>query len=308
MTGFPDESQMPRSEDGSEPIRGGSIGFNAVLGRFIKDAASDVKPSFHAVIISAFTIFRNVYQTKSAGGHKPSDKEMEEGFITDVNLFMEYFDAYLSAVWSRLAGDKFCPVIIYFPDYRHVPKDIEREYIGKAAELWDGYKRFLRQYDGHEGEVKKLDHTRCFWMRAGDVTYPHKEVARKFKEVTVHPACLYTSGDPVCLITHVPLDLHISSRLRGVQLLESHTARLRPPSEFRFKLDKDGRVPFQSSVHLLLGDSVIIKSMVSSKIKRTILETASQERWVGRSEDDVRQRLSKISQIPMATMRKYDFG
>jgi hypothetical protein len=31
MKGFPDESKMERSQDGTEPIRGGSIGLNKIL-------------------------------------------------------------------------------------------------------------------------------------------------------------------------------------------------------------------------------------------------------------------------------------
>lgn len=303
MSGFPDESMMPRSEDGSEPIRGGSIGFNRILGRFVTDAAQDTKPKFNAVIISAFTIFRNVWDTLK----EQTLANAEQGFVNDVNLFLEYYDAYLSAVWSRMNGDKFCPVVIYFPDYQHVPKDIRREHSGKIVDFLAAYKTFLTKHSPQDGEVKRLSHCRCVWISAGHATYPHKEVVRKFREITSHPQSLYTTGDPVCLITHTRLDYHIASRLRGVQLLESHTARIRPPSEFRFRLDKDGRVPFQSAVHIALGDGDLIKPMVALKTKREILDTAEKERWLTRSEEEVRNRISKISNIPVATFRRYDF-
>lgn len=303
MTGFPDESQMPRSDDGTEPIRGGSIGFNRILGRFVQDAGRDTKPRFNAVIISAFTIFRNVWGTKKDA----NASDLEQGFITDVNLFLEYYDAYLSAVWSRMYGDKFCPVVVYFPDYKHVPKEILKEHSGRGAEFMAAYKAFLIKHSPDDGEVKRLNHCRCVWISAGHATYPHKEVVRKFREITSHPSSLYTTGDPVCLITHTRLDYHISSRLRGVQLLESHTATIRTPGEFRFRLDKDGRVPFQSAVHVTLGDSDLIKPFVGLKIKREILEAAEKERWLTRSEEDVRNRIAKISNIPVATFRKYDF-
>jgi hypothetical protein len=233
--------------------------------------------------------------------------DLEDGFVLDVKLFMEYYDTYLSLVWRRSGGDKHCPVIVYFPDYKHIPKELRRDHTGRTAELLAAYKTFINRHSGHNKEISRLDFTRCFWVDAGDAAYPHKEVARKFREIASHPTSLYSTGDPICLLTHVPLDYHIASRLRGINVLESFTARLRTPYEFKLKLDSEGHIPFMSSTHAVLGDDVLLKPQVSPKIKKQILEAAKKDRWETRGEDDVRNRISKIADIPASTLRRYDF-
>ena len=303
MKEFPDESGMARSEDGSEPIRGGSIGLNRILGMFVAASATDNHPRFTGAILSAFTIFRNVW----AMNNTATLGELEEGFARDINLFLDYYDTYLSHVKSRLAGDRRSPVALYFPGYDRVPKEIEREHIGKRGLLMAQYKQFLSKHGTDDAAIKRMENVSLFTLRAGDATYPHREVVRKFKDIGGQKGSLYSSGDPVAVLTHVPLDLHMTHRLRGVKSLESYTGRLKDPEEFRFRLDKEGRVPFQAAVHLVLGDDVLIKPMVTPKIRKELLETASKERWASRSEEDVRLRVSKITQIPIATLRKYDF-
>lgn len=144
-------------------------------------------------------------------------------------------------------------------------------------------------------------------MSAGYATYPHQEVTRKFRELATDRKSLYVSGDPVCLISHITLDRHMTHRLRNISLLESYTGELKKSEDFKFALDKEGRVPFQSAVHLVLGDSNLIKAQISPKIKKIILETAEQERWTSRSADDIRGKLAKITDIPLSFFRKYDF-
>ena len=304
MVGFPDESQMERSQDNSEPIRGGSIGFNRILGLFVEASNKDIRPMFNAVLISAFTILRNVWTMKEAS----TLEDLEKGFVKDINLFLEYYDTYLSFVLNRTSGERFCPVIVYFPSYDHIPKNLVRDSSGKTKEFFDLYKKFLARHGNTEGEVRKLENVRCFWIRAGDVTYPHKEVARKFREIVSHPKSLYSSGDSLGLITHIPLDYHLAFRVRGVIVLESYTAKLRKPDEFKFKLDKEGRVPFQSVTHAVLGDSALLKPQISPKIRKSLLETAEKDRWISRSEEDLQSRISKITNISTSILRSYAFN
>ena len=146
MKVFPDESLMERSADNSEPIRGGSIAFNRILGRFVDKANSDHKPEFTAVVMSAFTLFDNVWTMNNDA----DISTLEEDFVKDVNLFLEYYDIYLSFTKSALQGSKQCPVIIYFPDYKRLENDLRRETTGKKLDLLDKYKKFLNRYSGRD--------------------------------------------------------------------------------------------------------------------------------------------------------------
>ena len=303
MKQFPDQSGMERSEDGSEPILGGSFGFNKILLGFYAAVETDHKPRFNAFVINAFTIFRNNWDSKK----HPTLMVFEKDFTRDLSLFLEYYDTYLSVIWNRLDEGKHCSVIVYFPSYEKIPKELWREQSGNAELLYSAWQKFAAKYGQEDQEVKKLDHCRCSFIRAGDTALPHKEVARKFKDIVAHRNNLYTSGDPVGLISHIPLDWYLSFRLRGVKLVESNTARIRLVEDYRYRLDKDGRVPFQPAVHAVLGDGVLLQSQVDRKTRKTILETAEQDRWVGRGPDDVLHRIAKLSGINDGKLRRYDF-
>lgn len=303
MKQFPDQSGMERSENGEEAILGGSFGFNRILLGFVDGARTDNKPRFNAFVINAFTIFRNNWNSKA----HPTLIQFEELFVKDLNLFLDYYDTYLSFIWNRLDEGKHCSVIVYFPDYKHIPKELWKEQDGNNGLLYTAYQKFAAKYGQDDEQVKKLEYCRCSFIRAGDNTLPHKEVARKFKDVVSKRDNLYTNGDPIGFISHVPLDWYLSYRLRNVKLVESNTARIRPVDEYRFRLDKNGRVPFQPPVHAVLGDGALIKSQVDRKQRKAILDAAEQERWLSRSPDDIMNKTAKLSGISTGKLRHYDF-
>jgi hypothetical protein len=302
MKSFPNESIMERSKDGSEPVRGGSIGLNRILGRFVERSGKDIKPEFTAVLISAFTVFRNVV------GTYPDAKieQIEEYFVKDINLFLEYYDTYLSNTKSRMMQDKRAVVLVYFPEYTQVPKSLLREVTGKALELNLLYKKFLSRYNGRDELIKKTEHVLCFWASSGHASYPHKDVSRKFRSIVSRPDVMHSSSDTVALISHIPLDYHINGRIRNIHLLESYTGKLRPSSEFGLRLDKEGRIPFNSVTHVVFGDSVLIKPWVTPKVRKALFEQAVKERWISRSQDDILVKISKTAQIPLGDLRKID--
>lgn len=303
MRSFPDESTMERSATGEDPIRGGSIGFNRVLGNFVSWSTMDKRPRYTTFFISAFTIFRNVWTMYK----NPTMDEMEEGFVKDINLFLEYYDIYLSFVCSNTDREKQASVIIYFPDYRSVPKEILRDNSEKNLSMMNMYKRFSDLHGRDNGEVRKLQFVRCFWVSVGGTVYPHKDLASKFRSVANHPSSMYSTGDNVCLITHIPLDYYLSFRTRNLSLLESYTGIIRTPKEFGLKLDKEGRLPFLPTTHVVFGDGVMVKQMVPLKIKRELLELAEKEKWFTRSEDDIRFKIISKLNLHSSFFRKFDF-
>jgi hypothetical protein len=270
---------------------------------FVEAATKDNRPRFNAVLISAFTVFQNVFQSTK----DPTIEKLEQGFVQDINLFLEYYNNYLSAVWSRSYQDKFCPVVVYFPDYQHLDKSIQRDMEGKRGELFAFYKTFLKRHGNENGEVKRLEYCRCVWVQAGDRSYPHKDAVRHFRDIVHHKGVLYTTGDPVGLMASVPLDLYMASRLRNLVLIERHTGKIRKPEEFRLKIHKDGQLPFLPCVHVALGDDILIKPMATPKLKKQIIDAAINERWLTRSEEDIRGKIAKILNVPPGTLRKYDF-
>lgn len=105
----------------------------------------------------------------------------------------------------------------------------------------------------------------------------------------------------------MPLDYHISGRVRNIKVLERFTGELKDPDKFKLKLDKEGRVPFNTTTHVVFGDSILIKPWVTPKIRRQLFEQAEKERWLSLSESQIRERVSVTAKIPASDIRKFDF-
>ncbi len=303
MKSFPDESLMEKSDKSGDLIRGGSIGLNRILSTFVEISRQDQSPRFSALMISAFTFFRNNYT------HPDYDTEAKttEGFIKDLNLILEYLDIYLSHVWKSSYQGKFLPVILYFPDYDTLPKEIKRDKSDKNLLLWHAYRKFLSHYGHDNKEIRKLDYVRCTSSYLKGTPYPSPSLARLFLSSIQHKDVLYSRGDPIALISSIMLDWYVSKRLRGIKLLKSFTGTFEDASQLHLKLDSEGRLPFYASLHYLLGDSDLIKTQISPKVKKMLLHQAAQEHWLSRNEDDIIQRLVKLTDIKPTLFRHYNF-
>lgn len=300
---FPDESLMEKSDKSGDLIRGGSIGLNRILSTLVDMSRQDQTPRFSAMMVSAFTFFRNSYT------HPDYDNETKiiEGFIKDLNLLLEYLDIYLSHVWKPLYHQKFFPVILYFPDYDDLPKEIRRDKSDKNLLFWHAYRKFLSRYGHDNKEIRKLDYVRCTSSYLKGTPYPSYNLARLFLSSMQYKDVLYNRGDSIALISSIMLDWYVTKRVRGIKLLKSFTGTFEEPNQFHLKLDSDGRLPFYACLHYLLGDSDLIKTQITPKIKKMILHQASQEHWLSRSEEDIIQRLVKLTDIKPNIFRQYNF-
>ena len=106
----------------------------------------------------------------------------------------------------------------------------------------------------------------------------------------------------------MPVDLHMCVRRPQIQLSESFTGKILKAPDFRFRLDKEGRIPFMSETHVVFGDKNMSASMLKPKMRAQLLERAQRERWVTRSPDYVRTAISSATNIPMAIIRAVSFS
>ncbi len=303
MKQFPDTSRMEKSKDGTEPIRGGSIGFNRILGFFEEASRYDRVPRFHSFIISAYTIFRNIWGSTD----KRNNGDLDNLFIQDIKLFTEYYDIYLSLVLSNMDRGKKALVLIYFPDYKKLSKDFLTTLSDKQKEFSDAYESFRRRHSLESGVIISLENVIAVIDHVGSVTYPHKELMPKFRDLNRFQNSLYTTRDPFGLISHIPLDFYVCYNARSVLLMESFTAKIRSPEEFRLKLDSDGRLPFLPSVHVTFGDGVMIKGIVHRKEKTSLLEIAKKEKWILMNESSIQKSIIKFLNLSNDYFRKVDF-
>lgn len=90
------------------------------------------------------------------------------------------------------------------------------------------------------------------------------------------------NGDGRALIlTHSVLDLLSAARFDDLTLLESHTGKIKPRSQWGTKLGvKDETIPFNAFTLQAFGDGSTLFSPLSIKYRRAILEVAKNDRWV----------------------------
>lgn len=302
MKQFPDISRMEKSKDGTEPIRGGSIGLNRILGFFEDASKYDRSSRFQAVAMNAYTVFRNIWGSTE----NKSPEELDRLFTLDIKLFSEYYDTYLSHVLSNIERDKKAIVVVYFPDYGKVPKDVLIENVGRKEEFEKAYLKFHKRHALEHGVFLDLNNVVTVIEQVGHAMYPHKEVIAKIREVSRFPKSLYTSRDTLCLVSHIPLDFYIMYQNRNVMTLESYTGKLRPSSDFKLKLDSDGRVLFCPTTHITFGDGVMIKGLAKRKAKADLLKMAEDEKWNLSSEVNIQRSIVKYLGLPQDYFRKYN--
>lgn len=101
---------------------------------------------------------------------------------------------------------------------------------------------------------------------------------REFKGTLMNPG-----GKSVLMLTHIPFDLLSHRNFANLELLESHTGKLKTKSEWNTKYfpfpDMDmGRLPFCRQLLSVFGDKVMF-SPNSIKIRKEVADIAKQSRW-----------------------------
>jgi hypothetical protein len=83
------------------------------------------------------------------------------------------------------------------------------------------------------------------------------------------------------ILTHSALDLLSVARFDELALLESHTGKIKPRSQWGTKLGvKDETIPFNAFTLQVFGDGSTLFTPLSIKYRRAILEVAKKDRWV----------------------------
>lgn len=84
------------------------------------------------------------------------------------------------------------------------------------------------------------------------------------------------------IITHYPVDLLSQTKFRQLRLLESHTATIKPRSQWYTKLtdgSKLSNIPFNTLTIQLFGDGGVCFNRFGVKLRRAIIELAARYRW-----------------------------
>lgn len=97
--------------------------------------------------------------------------------------------------------------------------------------------------------------------------------------------CKLSTKKPTILLTHYPADLLSADDMPSCMLLESHTGKLKGPSEWTSKLTgKPTNVPFTKMIWSLFGDGIHIGPQ-PIKMRRVLLKLAEKYKWNHRTTD-----------------------
>lgn len=97
--------------------------------------------------------------------------------------------------------------------------------------------------------------------------------------------CELSTKKPTVLLTHYPADLLSADNMPSCLLLESHTGKVKGPSEWTSKLTgKPSNLPFTKMIWSLFGDGIHIGPQ-PIKMRRVLLKLAEKYKWNHRTTD-----------------------
>lgn len=106
------------------------------------------------------------------------------------------------------------------------------------------------------------------------------------------------------ILTHITIDLLSKYSFKDLQLIESHTGKIKKPSLWNTKLTKGNdlmRIPFCKFSIQVFGDNGQLFSPMPSAIKKQVVEMAEADKWTTVSTKE--RLISSINKIKDSTMR-----
>ena len=271
---FPDTRTLQAGQKGTA-IYGGGLGSNEIFDLLRRTAGSSTSPQWDLFIINIYTLVRNAY-TKEM-----SIQTIEKIIDTDVDLYTTFVGAYMSFKRQTPAV-----LLFYAPDYSAIPKGFLRDVSGQKqrVEIDTLYAATRKRLPLTLTEITETPILRKFVLATKGEMFPHKELVEHLRTIYGRRAC---GSIGTVMISHCPIDLHISRLLPNLQLLESYTATIYPISEFGKKLTKEVRIPFNTTTHRMFGDDIHLKSLVQGKQRKELIKIATDNNWMIRTEREI---------------------
>lgn len=205
--------------------------------------------------INIYTLTRNVINAASIPKDKLNSllrsRELLDVVIDEINII------------SELYNDSKCELVIYIPSY----KKAFIEYGKNKDELAISLNHDIISYV--DSFIKKNDYSVGANIASGEK--------------------LPSTHDKVLITTHISYDLLNYRQIPNLELLESHTGKLKNKSLWYTKYHKIGKLdmsffPYTAELVYILGDGVVSLPMKLS-IRRELHELAIASKWTHRTND-----------------------
>lgn len=285
---FPSTKNLALSDDGSEFIYGGSIGINRILDMFRKNAVSYDKmyrPKFpwFLYLVSGMTLFDNIYEknmTREAAAHRIQN---------EIDMLMTYASSYMS--FFTKTPPTF---LVYLPHYDNLPRHLTRKILVSKEYKWRLYMGVFSDINNNRLHKEQTNNGHLWFTRVGPKRFPHKELSDIVRRIPDHQA---PKGTPVFLLSHMPIDLHLSKTIPKLTLAERYTGLIKTQDQFGTKLNTKADVPFNTDTHRLFGDKHLLLPLIKGK-KKTELEThIAENKWRLKTAHEIRQDILRQTDI-----------
>lgn len=225
--------------------------------------------SYKIHYINIETLIRNIFQSVRTSSFKAmllSDKKsaiaLSEVLIGELEIMKELY------------SDVECMLIVYIPSYKSVYSKVEN-----TIKPLDMKPNKLAMFNLTKATVKAFEAARYDTVKILKTDYKLNSILGK-----------------VLITTHHAVDLLNVKYIRKLELLESHTGKVKPSSEFNSKYHTAGRLdmgvfPFQEILLYILGDRTMIKPD-KFKVRSMLHEVAVKNKWTPfTSENKIRMNI-----------------
>lgn len=147
-------------------------------------------------------------------------------------------------------------------------------YLNDYQELFKGPKEVFIQREDRTALQRQARHV---FLGAASLLY------RQYPEIKLCKLDINGGGKDALMLTHIPADLLSYRRFRTLELLESHTGKVKKQGEWNTKYYSVpdafmGRLPFCRQLLGLLGDSVLV-TPGPIKARKMIMELSKAKNW-----------------------------
>ena len=306
---FPHTAALTKSEISGDPIYGGSVAINRILHQLQLSASTPDKPTYSMALISIYTLVEsNFTKVPSTSPETPSRirtlSEVATGVKLDIQLLSQFFEAYAAN------GVRPRPLVLVFyaPTYGGVMRSLLRDYNESRKLMESYYQQIIQTFPTTPSIIADSAYAEQWVVPVEGSVLPHKELYRWIMAYPTHTRKhYYDPTAPHAILTHAPLDLHLTRFVAKLHLLERYTGKVKPANEFGTKLVKTGEVPFYSCTHRVFGDDVHIRPLVNGKARTELIAKIGNERWSQFGEETILQKLAAAMNMRIADLAAIKF-
>lgn len=266
-----------------------SVGTGPILAKLSELASSQNRPIWDTVLINLFTILRNNYHKSK------SIQQIKKDTMGDVDLLLIYLERYMELDNAVISDPK---VVVYIPAY-FIPNVYIKKFSPIYIEQMRIFNILIKDMKDYAYKIGELGvHLKLCGNRE---ELPHLQLYRYLN--TVDKTMKYKRH---LIITHIPVDLHISKNILNFSLLESFTANIKDKIYFNKKVFGTDVIPFYGCFHLLFGDKIHFKKSLTKKQADIVLTAGKNRRWLYMSEEFVvKDLLEKLRIVDNKDFFKY---